>query len=95
MAARWSIKRRVGAPIITRLAVIGQHRCDMAHNTCAVIERLLQALLGVLIDDRRPSGYRSERDRAVVDLALVTANHSSRIRRAPESSRGVNCAGCG
>ena len=38
----------------TGLAVIGRHRCDMAHNTRTVIERLLQALLGVVIDDRRP-----------------------------------------
>ena len=36
-----------------RLAVVGGHRGDMAHDARAVIERLLQALLGMVIDDRR------------------------------------------
>ena len=62
----------------TGLAVVGRHRCDMTHNTCAVIERLLQALLGMVIDDRRTQRVQIERDRAVVDLALVTANHIAR-----------------
>ena len=50
----------------------------MAHNTRTVIERLLQALLGVVIDDRRTQRIQIERDRAVVDLSLVTANHIAR-----------------
>ena len=50
----------------------------MAHNTRAVIERLLQALLGVVIDDRRTQRVQVERDRTVVDLALVTANNIAR-----------------
>ena len=62
----------------TGLAVVGRHRCDMAHNTRTVIERLLQALLGVVIDDRRAQRVQVERDRAVVNLALVTANHIAR-----------------
>ena len=62
----------------TGLAVVGRHRCDMAHNTRTVIERLLQALLGVVIDDRRTQRIKIERDRAVVDLALVTANNIAR-----------------
>ena len=32
-------------------AVIGRHRGDVAHDARAVIERLLQALLGMVIDD--------------------------------------------
>ena len=62
----------------TGLAIIGGHRGDMAHDARAVIERLLQALLGVVIDDRRTQRVQVERDRAVVDLALVTANHIAR-----------------
>ena len=50
----------------------------MAHNTRTVIERLLQALLGMVIDDRRAQRIQIERDRTVVDLALVTANHIAR-----------------
>ena len=60
------------------LAVIGRYRGDMAHNARAVIERLLQALLGMVIDDRRAQRIQIERDRAVVDLALVTADHVTR-----------------
>ena len=56
------------------LAVVGRHRGDMAHDARAVIERLLQALLGVMIDDRRTQRIQIERDRAVVDHALVAAN---------------------
>ncbi len=33
------------------LAVVGRHRGDMAHDARAVVERLLQALLGVMVDD--------------------------------------------
>ena len=62
----------------TGLAVVGRHRCDMTHNTRTVIERLLQALLGMVIDDRRAQRIKIERDRAVVDLALVTANNIAR-----------------
>ena len=62
----------------TRLAVVGRHRCDMAHNTRTVIERLLQALLDMVIDDRRAQRVQVERDRSVVDLALVTADHIAR-----------------
>ena len=47
----------------------------MAHDARAVIERLLQALLGMVIDDRRAQRIQIERDRTVVDLALVTADH--------------------
>ena len=43
-----------------------------------MIERLLQALLGMVIDDRRAQRIQIERDRTVVDLALVTANHIAR-----------------
>lgn len=50
----------------------------MAHDARAVVERLLQALLGVVIDDRRAQRVQVERDRAVVNLALVTANHIAR-----------------
>ena len=57
------------------LAVIGRHRGDMAHDACAMIERLLQALLGMVIDDRRAQRVQVERNRAVVDLALVAADH--------------------
>ena len=60
------------------LAVVGRHRCDMAHNACTVIERLLQALLGMVIDDRRAQRIQIERDRAVVNLALVTADYIAR-----------------
>ena len=59
----------------TGFAVVGRHRCDMTHNTRTVIERLLQTLLGMVIDDRRAQRIKIERDRTVVDLALVTANH--------------------
>ena len=62
----------------TGLAVVGRHRCDMAHNTRTVIERLLQALLGMVIDDRRAQRIQIERDRTAVDLALVTADHIAR-----------------
>ena len=62
----------------TGFAVVGRHRCDMAHNTRTVIERFLQALLSVVIDDRRTQWVQVERDRTVVDLALVTANHIAR-----------------
>ena len=50
----------------------------MAHDARAVIERLLQALLGMVIDDRRAQRIQIERDRTVVDLALVTADHVTR-----------------
>ena len=50
----------------------------MTHNTRTVIERLLQALLGMVVDDRRAQRIKIERDRAVVDLALVTANNIAR-----------------
>ena len=60
------------------LAVVGGHRGDMAHDARAVIERLLQALLGMVIDDRRAQRIQIERDRSVVDLALVTADHVTR-----------------
>ena len=56
------------------LAVVGRHRGDMAHDARAVIERLLQALLGVVIDNRRTQRIQVERDRAVVNHALVAAN---------------------
>ena len=62
----------------TGLAVVGRHRCDMAHNTRTVIERLLQALLGVVIDDRRAQRVQIERDRTVMNLTLVTADHVTR-----------------
>ena len=61
-----------------RFAVIGRHRGDVAHDARAVIERLLQALLGMVIDNRRTQRIQVERDRAVVDLALVTANDVTR-----------------
>ena len=35
------------------LAVIGRNRGDVAHDARTMIERLLQALLGMVIDDRR------------------------------------------
>ena len=57
------------------LAVVGGHRGDMAHDARAVIERLLQALLGMVIDNRRAQRIQIERDCTVVDLALVTADH--------------------
>ena len=60
------------------LAVVGGHRGDVAHDARAVIERLLQALLGMVIDDRRAQRIQIERDRTVVDLALVTADHVTR-----------------
>ena len=60
------------------LAVVGGHRGDMAHDARAVIERLLQALLGMVIDDRRAQRVQVERNRAVVDLALVAADHVTR-----------------
>ena len=60
------------------LAVIGRHRGDVAHNARAMIERLLQALLGMVIDDRRAQRVQVERDGTVVDLALVTADHVAR-----------------
>ena len=50
----------------------------MAHNARTVIERLLQTLLGVVIDDRRSQRIQVERDGAIVNLALVTANHIAR-----------------
>ena len=56
------------------LAVVGRHRRDVAHDARAVIERLLQALLGVVIDNRRTQRIQVERDRAVVDHALVATN---------------------
>ena len=62
----------------TGLAVVGRHRCDMAYNTRTVIERLLQALLGMVIDDRRAQRIQIERDRTVMDLTLVTADHVTR-----------------
>ena len=40
-----------------------------------MIERLLQALLGMVIDDRRAQRVQVERDCAVVDFALVSADH--------------------
>ena len=43
-----------------------------------MIERLLQALLGMVIDDRRAQRVQVERDGTVVDLALVTADHVAR-----------------
>lgn len=43
-----------------------------------MIERLLQALLCMVIDNRRAQRIQIERDRTVVDLALVTANHIAR-----------------
>ena len=43
-----------------------------------MIERLLQALLGMVIDDRRAQRIQIERDRTAVDLALVTADHIAR-----------------
>ena len=43
-ATRWRANR-------TGLAVVGGHRGDMAHDARAVIERLLQALLGMVIDN--------------------------------------------
>ena len=61
-----------------RLAVIGRHRGDVAHNARAMIERLLQTLLGMVIDDRRAQRVQVERDGTVVDLALVTADHVAR-----------------
>ena len=60
------------------LTVVGRHRCDMAHNARTVIERLLQTLLVVVIDDRRSQRIQVERDGAIVNLALVTANHIAR-----------------
>ena len=57
------------------LAVIGRHRGDVAHDARAVIERLLQALLGMVIDDRRAQRVQVERNRAVVDFAFVAADH--------------------
>ena len=62
----------------TGLAVVGRHRCDMAHNTRTVIERFLQALLSMVIDDRRAQRIQIERDRTVVDFALMTADHVTR-----------------
>ena len=50
----------------------------MAHDARAMIERLLQAPLGMVIDDRRAQLVQIECDRAVVDLALVTADHVAR-----------------
>ena len=47
----------------------------MAHDACAMIERFLQALLGMVIDDRRAQRVQVERNRAVVDLAFVAADH--------------------
>ena len=43
-----------------------------------MIERLLQALLGVVIDDRGAQRVQVERNRAVVDFALVAADHIAR-----------------
>ena len=50
----------------------------MTNDARAVIERLLQALLGMVIDDRRAQRIQIERDRTVVDLAFVTADHVTR-----------------
>ena len=60
------------------LAVIGRHRGDVAHDARAVIERLLQTLLGMVIDNRRAQRIQIERDRTVVDFTLVTADHVTR-----------------
>ena len=60
------------------LAVVGGHRGYVAHDARAVIERLLQALLGMVIDDRRAQRIQIERDRTVVYLALATADDVTR-----------------
>ena len=60
------------------LAIVGRYRGDVTNDTRAVIERLLQTLLGVVIDDRRPQRIQIECDGAIVNLALVTANHIAR-----------------
>ena len=57
------------------LAVIGRHRGDVAYDARAVVERLLQALLGMVIDDRRAQWVQVKRDGTVVDFALVAADH--------------------
>ena len=62
----------------TRLAIVGRYRGDVAHDARAVIERLLQTLLGVVIDDRRPQRIQIECDGTVVDFALVAADHVAR-----------------
>ena len=62
----------------TRLAIVSRYRGDVAYDARAVIERLLQTLLGVVIDDGRPQRIQIERDGTVVDLALVTADHIAR-----------------
>ena len=62
----------------TGLAIVGRYRGDVTNDTRAVIERLLQTLLGVVIDDRRPQRIQIECDGAIVNLALVTANHIAR-----------------
>ena len=64
----------------------------MAHNACAVIERLLQALLGMVIDDRRAQWIQIERDRTVVDLALVTADHIARTFAERRNSHAMRIA---
>lgn len=50
----------------------------MAHDARAMIERLLQALLGMVIDDRGAQRVQVERNRAIMDFALVAANHVAR-----------------
>ena len=62
----------------TRLAVVGRYRGDVTNYTRAVVERLLQTLFGVVIDDRRPQRIQIECDGAIVNLALVTTNHIAR-----------------
>ena len=57
------------------LTVIGRHRGYVAHNARAMIERLLQALLGMVIDDRRAQRVQVERDGTVVDFAFAAADN--------------------
>ena len=57
------------------LAVIGRYRRDVAYDARAVVERLLQALLGMVIDDRRAQRVQVEHDGTVVDFAFVAADH--------------------
>ena len=62
----------------TRLAIVSRYRGDMTNDTRAVIERLLQTLLGMVIDDRRTQRIQIECDGTVVDFAFVATNHVTR-----------------
>ena len=58
--------------------IVGTSQAIALGGYGAVFWLWLAALLGMMIDDRRAQRIQIERDRAVVDLALVTADHVTR-----------------